>query len=217
VLTACSDLADEVKLDDARGSPADLARAKSIAARVAEYRRQLGAPQRSPGAAGRQVAGYVAILDGGFAAFEVFSDPARFAAVWPERIEGLAVEASVLELENDALDAVLPASDDPDRFVRTAKDAILPIYGLDPRPERVEGLGTVLRLEKADDVGRAVLDVAGAPQHVVWLRDPARRHAGPSDEEDSLDPGVLSRKFRPTVFERRWLERRRTRPRPRGQ
>lgn len=209
MVSTVADLAKEVGLKTSRRSPLDLRASEKLAPRIVEYRRRLEKLPRSPAAGRREVAGYALVLDGGFAAFEVFADAKRFADAWPSRLEGIAVEAAVLELENGILENDLADPNDPDRFTTAVKEAVLAIYGTTPQPVKVAGLGSVLPLRKDRDVGRAVVLDGGAPQHVLWLRDPAARRDRTTPDESAMDPGVIGRKLRPTEAEKRWLDRRR--------
>ena len=205
---AATDFAKESGLATPRRSPVELAGAEKIAARVREYRMKLATLPRSPGAGKRELAGIAVVLDGGFAEVEIFADSKRFAALWPARLEGIAVEAALLEFENGVLETDLAEPTDPDRFTAHVKDSILAIYGLDPKPTRVPGLGVVLPLRKDPDLGRAVVHETAGPQHLLWVRDPARRR-NETTEDTPFEPGPISRKARPTEAEKRWLDRRR--------
>jgi hypothetical protein len=208
VAAPCAELAKESALATPRKSPVELKVAEKIAARAKQYRARLSVVPRPAGAQRRELTGYAVVLDGAWAGFETFSDAGRFASVWSDRLDGICVEAALMELANGTIQTDLADPADPDRHLAAVKDAILPLYGLDPESRKVAGLGTILPLEKGDDRGRAVLDPAGAPQHVFWLRDPTKRRVGPDPEGPDLDPGVIDRKMRPTEFEKRWKERR---------
>lgn len=208
VVQACADLAADAGLATTRRSPVELAGAAKIAARVAEYRLKLAAIPKPAAAGKRAWAGYAIVLDGAFAGFEVFADAKEFEAVWPSRIEGIAVEAALAEIDDNVFDSEIAPPKDPDRHTALVKDAMLALYGLTPEPRRVPGLGSVLPLKKGDDVGRAVVDDSGAPRHVLWLRDPAHRRTTSDTSETPLSPGVIDRKGRPTEAEKRWRERR---------
>lgn len=208
VAAPCAEFAKESGLATPRRSPVELRTAEKIAARVREYRSRLCVMPRPAGAGRRELTGYAVVLDGAWAGFESFADPGRFAAVWPSRLDGICTEAALLELENGTLGTALADPSDPDRHLAVVKDAILPLYAMEGETRKVAGLGTVLPMRKGDDRGRAALDPAGAPQHVLWLRDPAKRRVGGEPETTPLDPGVIDRKMRPTEFEKRWRERR---------
>lgn len=208
------DLAKECGLATPRRSAAELSRGEKIAARVREYRSRLATLPRPSAAGKREMAGYAVVLDGGFAALEVFPDGKRFQEAWPSRLEGIAVEAAIAELENGVLETDLAAPTDPDRFTADVKDAMLELYGLSPDPSKLPGLGQVLALRNSRTAGRVVVAEKSGPQHLLWLRDPAQRRTSKSPEEPDYDPGVIDRKFRPTEAEKRWRERREQRNPP---
>lgn len=208
VTQACADHAADAGLATARRSPVELARGAKIAARVGEYRTKLAALPKPAAAGRREWAGYAVVLDGAFAGVEVFANAREFAAAWPSRIEGIAVESALAEIDDNVFDTDLAAPTDPDRHTALVKDAILALYGLEPESKRVPGLGSVLTLKKDNDLGRAVIDESAAPQHIVWVRDPAHRRSTSDTPEAPLSPGVIDRKARPTEAEKRWRERR---------
>lgn len=208
LLEAVHDLAKEVDLDTPRRSPAEFAAAKKIAARVAEYEKALATLPPGPAAGRRVVCGYAVLVDGGFAGIEVFGDPASFAALWPGRLKGIAVEAAIQELEMDLLATDLAEPTDPDRLIADVKQAMLGLYDLEIDSKKVDGFGRIIRFARKDDIGRAVVAEDGRAAHLVVVRDPAARKVAKDENGDTPSPGPISRKARPTAFEKRWLERR---------
>lgn len=211
LVEALHDLAKEVDLDTPRRSPAEFATAKKIAKRVAEYEKELAILPAGPSAARRVVCGYAVVVDGGFAGIEVFGDPESFAALWPGRLRGIAVEAAIQELEMDILTKDLAAPTDPDRFIAEVKQAMLGLYDLEVGSKKIDGFGRVVRFARKDDLGRAVIAEDGRAPHLVVVRDPAARKVVKDEDGDSPSPGPISRKARPTAFEKRWLDRRASR------
>ncbi|MCG3135599.1 MAG: hypothetical protein HMLKMBBP_03320 [Planctomycetes bacterium] len=225
VAAATNDLAREAGLETPRRSPSDLAAAQSISPRVIEYATALGTIPAGPSVARRRLVGYAALIDGGLAALETVRDDAEFRALWPDRLRGLAVESALWEVENDVLTKDVEPSKEPDRFLTDVKAAILAVYGAETAVKRHPGGHRELSWRTGRDLGRALVHTATEPPasgaappagprgdapvivQFLLLRDPTQRHS-PTEDGPPLDPGVITRKFRRTPFEQRWLDRR---------
>lgn len=206
LVATSADLARDAGADTVRRSPDDLRDGARISARVREYRAALRVLPGPRGGIRRETVGWALVVDGALGGIEVFADGRTFHAAWEHRLDGLAVEAALHEVATQTLDAELPEPANPDRCLKDVKGALLAAYAVEPRRERLDGLGTVHAWSKDDAHGRAVLTVSGRLAHLVIAIDPARRKA--PEPEDPLSPGVLERKARMTEAEKRWLERR---------
>ena len=206
LLAAAQIWADDVELDTERRSPAELGDAKPIAERVAEYAEKLGVLPRPPGAAGRDIVGFVALLDGEVMTLETFGTASAFGAAWPKLLRGVAVEAARDEVRLGLLGEDLPPPADPDRFTASVKADLLALYALriDRDPAKDEGEEFRLPVPNAGAVAIVLPDERVA--HFVLCTDPDHRGEGGTGEE--FEPGVASRKARPSEAEARWLQRR---------
>jgi len=206
-LVATSDeLAAAARVTTSRRSPAELAQGERIVARIREYRAALRTLAPPRGGIRRETVGYAFVVDGALAAIETFADGAAFTAAWEARVEGLAVESCLLEAEAGLLDQEVPDPQNPDRCLKDVKGALLAVYAVEPRRDRLEGLGHVLSWAKDATIGRALLTTDGRMAHLFLTVDPAHRKT--PEPEDPLSPGALERKARMTEAEKRWLERR---------
>lgn len=206
MIATADDLCGAARVETARRSPADLPLGPRIAARVREYRAALRTMSPPRGGIRRETVGYAVVLDGALAGIEVCADGAGFASEWESRVEGIAVEAALLEAEAGLLEQELPDPQNPDRCLKDVKGALLALYAVEMRRERLEGLGNVLDWTKGETIGRAVLTTGGRLAHLLLVIDPAHRRT--PEPEDPLSPGVLERKARLTEAEKRWLDRR---------
>lgn len=186
-----------------RRSAADLGAAERIAERVGEYKKALIGLQRAP--AGQELVGYAAVLDGAPLVLETFGSGGYFAEIWPRVVDGLAVEAAREEVENGLLEEEMPPSGDPDRFIAAVREKILSLYAIKPDIASAREDGKIYTLKTPKGLVKALVIDKTVLAHTLFVTDPARR-AGPDPE--GFDPGVISRKARPTEAEKRWLERR---------
>ncbi len=198
------DWADRAQQPDGRRSPADLRDAPVIAERVEEYARALSGVTSSP--AGLQTVGYAAVLDGTPIVFETFGDGELFRQAWPGILRGMAAEAALKEVKESLLDQEIPPSGQPDRFLAPVREVILSFYGSDVEvgPVRADGKRYSVTTPTGTLHG-LVLDRTTLV-HLIMVTDPRRRGTG--DDDTDFDPGVISRKARPTEAEKRWLDRR---------
>ena len=194
-----------------RRSAAALARGATIHERVADYVRVLGTLSRAP--AGLQTVGYAAVVDGTPLIVESFADGTLFSTVWPGLIEALAVEAALTESRAGVLDEEVPPSGQPDRFLAAVRALLLTFYERAPEVKKARETGELLAVAAPRGTVRGLALDKDVFVHAVLITDPRRRG---TDGEDDFQPGVISRKARPTQEEERWKDRRdgRTPPAP---
>ena len=201
--------ARDAGLEGGRRSMADLAAGTVIRDRVGDYIESLRDLSRAP--PGLQLTGYAAILDGAPVVIETFADGESFRSVWPELLRALAVEASVEEARASLLDQELPPSGQPDRLLPAVRKMLLSFFTPKHDSRNARHTGKVFSVSTArGPLNGLVLDKT-VFVHAVIVTDPRRRG---TEEKDDFDPGVISRKARPTQAEQRWLDRRRGRNPP---
>jgi len=193
-------------LEQGRRSTADLARGTVIHERVADYVRALGTLSRAP--AGLQTVGYAAVLDGAPLIIESFADGAALGKAWPGLVEALAVEAALTEAREGLLEEEVPPTGQPDRFLAAVRALLLTFYERAPESRKARQTGQLLDVRTPRGTLRGLELDKDAFVHAFLVTDPRRRG---TDAEDDFDPGVISRKARPTAAEERWLDRRKNR------
>lgn len=193
-------------VEQGRRSTADLARGTVIHERVADYVRTLGTLSRAP--AGLQTVGYAAVLDGAPLVIESFADGSMFTTVWPGLVEALAVEAALTEAREGLLEEEVPPSGQPDRFLAAVRATLLTFYERAPDGRKARHTGQLLDVRTPRGTLRGLELDRDTFVHAFLVTDPRRRG---TDAEDDFDPGVISRKARPTAAEERWLDRRKDR------
>ncbi len=203
------DWAADAGLEDGRRSAVDLAQGAKIRDRVADYQRALGSLSRAP--LGLQTVGYAAVVDGAPVVVETFGDGKLFASAWPSLVQALAVEAAVLESRGELLGEDIAPSGQPDRFLAPVRELLLQCFERDPETHAARGTGRVIQVATPLGVLRGVVLDKDRLVHTLLVTDPRRRGGG---EGPDFDPGVISRKARPTAAEQRWLDRRKDRNPP---
>lgn len=203
-----TDWMSRAEITEGRRSPADLATAPKLAERVEAHIRALASLGRAPD--GLENVGYAAVLDGRMIALEVWSSKQEFASTWPRELRALAVEAVLEEIEQALPVDDLPAAANPDRHLAAVKGAMLELFGARPRIKELETMGELYLFPTLEEIHASAIVVDERVRHLVVLSDPDVQLEEP-DAEEEFDPGVATRKLRPTQAERRLLERRRRR------
>lgn len=197
------------ELVEGRRSPADLAESAPVAPRLEGYVRALASLGRAPD--GLENVGYAAIVDGRVAALEVWSSADEFRQAWPHALRAVAVQSVVAEIEQQLpAEEELPAAANPDRYLVGVKAAMLELFGAKPKIDDLETVGESYLFPSLEELVAAAVVLDEDVRHLVALADPDARAEEPDDEDD-FDPGVASRKLRPTAEEQRLLDRRRRR------
>ena len=215
---ADSFLEDEYALageKDPRQTLVHLMQSKALAKRMEEYRKMFA---KIPAEAEGKVIGAAVLVGDRLVGADLFGSNEMFAANWPTLLTTYTFQATLYEVSYGLLDQPFPAARDPARYQQLVEQLLKIPFAAKFVEEPAVALGTELRFERDQAIGRVLLSDE-VFLHAVLCFDvlttgidaPPPPSEGSGGESGQPELERRAGRSRLTEYERRLLERMRNR------